>query len=249
MTTTTTTPTSSASTAATVATAVNKRPLTLTMGAAILLLAALLTFAFPFIPRGRGFFGAGNRPAGARQAGQNGQGGFGQGQGNDQGGGAFTQGNGQGGGSGGGGGQGGGGFTQGGGQANGQGGVAAGRGAANIGLFRLMAPVRITIGVIGGLFTLLAAWGIWLRKKWGMVLALIAAAAMLLTGAFSISLPLLGRTVTRALGSALFFTGFIAGAEWLAIVGIILALAVAVLVLLPASQRGYVSRPKERRVM
>jgi len=248
MTTTTSTPTSSASTAATAATAVSKRPLTLTLGAAILLLAALLTFAFPFIPRGRGFFGAGNRPAGARQAGQNGQGGLGQGQGNDQGGGGFTQGNGQGGGQGGG-------FAQGGGQGggsaqgNGQGGFAAGRAGANVGLFRLMAPVRITLGVIGGLFTLLAAWGIWQRRKWGMVLALIAAAVMLLTGAFSVTLPLLGRTVTRALGSAVLFTGFIAGAEWLSILGIILALAVAVLVLLPASQKGFISRPKERRVM
>ncbi len=248
MTTTTTTPTSSASTAATVATAVSKRPLTLTMGAAILLLAALLTFAFPFIPRGRGFAGGfANRPAGARQAGQNGQGGaFTQGQGNDQGGGS-TQGNGQGGAftQGQGNGQGGG-FTQG----NGQGGGFAARGGANASIFRMMAPVRITLGVIGGLFMLVAAWGIWGRKKWGMVLALIAAAVMLLTGAFSVILPLAGRTVTRALGSGLFFTGFIASAEWLAIVGIILALAIAVLVLLPASQKGYIiGRPKERRVM
>ncbi len=245
MATTTTTPTSSATTAATAGTAVGKRPLTLTMGAAILLLAALLTLAFPFIPRGRGFIGAGNRPAGARQAGQNGQGGFGQGQGNGQGG-AFTQGNGQGGGATQGNGQGGG-FTQGNGQG---GGFAAGRGGANVALFRMMAPVRITFGLIGGLFTLVAALGIWQRKKWGMVLALIAAAVMLLTGAFSVVLQLLGRTVTRALGSAVFFTGFIASAPWLSIVGIILAVAVAVLVLLPASQKGFISsRPKERRVM
>ncbi len=247
MTTTTTTPTSSASTAATGATAVSRRPLTLTRGAAILRLAALLTLAFPFIPRGRGFFGVGNRAAGARQGQGNDQGGaFTQGQGNGQGGG-FTQGQGNG--------QGGG-FTQGGGQGggfgggNGQaGGFAAGRGGANVAIFRMMAPVRITLGLIGGLFMLVAAWGIWQRRKWGMVLALIAAAGMLLTGAFSVILPLAGRTVTRALGSGLFFSGFIASPQWLSIVGIILALAVAVLVFLPASQKGFISRPKERRVM
>jgi hypothetical protein len=230
---------------------VNKRPVTLTMAAACLLLAALLVFASPFVPRGRGLvgFGAGNRPTGARQAGQNGQGGGfgqGQGQGNDQGG-AFTQGNGQGNAQGG--------FGQGNGQGgfragNGQGGgFAAGGGGANAALFRFMTPLRIAEGVIGGLFTLLAALGIWQRKKWGMVLALIAAAAMLLTGAFSVFLPLLARAAGRALGSMLFLTTFISGAEWLSIVGMILALAVAVLVLLPASQKGYIVRPKERRVM
>ena len=91
--------------------------------------------------------------------------------------------------------------------------------------------------MIGGLFTLLAAWGIWKRQKWGMVLALIASVVMLLTGAFGVFLPLairaLGRTAARTLGSLTFFTTFITGAQWVSIVGMILAVAVAVLVLLP----------------
>jgi hypothetical protein len=240
--TTSTTSTPSATTA--VAATVSKRPLTLTLGAALLLLAALLTFASPFLPRGRGFVGA-NRPAGTRTAGPGADTGPGggaiQGQGQDQGGGAIQgpggtgQANGQ----------------DGFGQGNGQGGFGAARtgAGANATLFRFLTPIRITEGVIGGLFTLLAAWGIWKRKKWGMVMALIAAGVMLLTGAVTVILPLLGRAATRAVGPLFAVTTFITGAQWEAIVGIILAVAVAVLVLLPASQKGYIIPPKVRRVM
>lgn len=243
-----TTTTSTTSPAATAATAVSKRPLTLTLGAVLLVLAALLTLSSPFLPRGRGFIGGGNRPVGTRQPGQgNGQGGVtGQGQagqGADQGG--FGQGNAQGGANQG---AGQGGFGQG----TGQGGFGAGRtggAGANAALFRFLTPIRIAEGVIGGLFILLAAWGIWKRKKWGMVLALIASVVMLLTGAVTVGLPLLGRTATRTIGPLFAVTTFITGAQWEAIVGIILAVAVAVLVLLPASQKGYIIKPKERRVM
>jgi hypothetical protein len=242
---TTTNPTTTAATAPTAVAAVNKRPLTLTLGAVLLVLAALLSLSSPFLPRGRGFIGAGNRPAGTRTPGQ-GTGQPGQaGQGTDQGG--FGQGNAQGGANPG---AGQGGFGQG----NGQGGFGtagrAGAGAgANATLFRFITPIRIAEGIIGGLFTLVAAWGIWKRKKWGMVLALIVSVVMLLTGAVSVFLPLLGRTVTRAVGPLFAVTTFITGGQWEAIVGIILAIGVAVLVLLPASQKGYIVAPKVRRVM
>jgi hypothetical protein len=117
----------------------------------------------------------------------------------------------------------------------------------------LITPIHIVEGVVGGLFTLVAAWGIWKRKKWGRTLSLIAAAVMLLTGAVTVFLPLamrgLGRTAARTLGSLTLLTTFISSAEWISILGMLLAVAVAVLVLLPASQKGYISRPKERRVM
>jgi hypothetical protein len=59
----------------------------------------------------------------------------------------------------------------------------------------------------------------------------------------------LGRTAARTLGSLTRFTTLITSAQWIASLGMLLAVAVAVLVLLPASRKGYIIRPKERRVM
>ncbi len=201
-----------------------RRPITLTIGALFLVLAALLSLSSPFVPRGRGgFAGGGNRTAaGTRVAG------------------GATTGNGGGAGAG---------TSTGTGAGGGAGNFAAARTGANAALFRNMGYIRIAEGVIGGFFALLAAWGIWKRKQWGMGLALVASAVMLLTGAVTVTLPLLGRTVTRTLGSLALFTSFITSAQWVAIVGIILAVAVAVLVLLPASRKGYIVAHKERRIM
>ena len=228
--------------------AIHKRPLTLTLGAIVLLVAALFTFATPVLPRGRAFIGAGtgNRPAGTRIAGQTGQGSGGAANGTGQGtgtggGGAISGGAGTGGSANGGAG----------GSAGGGGGTGgfAGRGGANSALFQLLTPIRITEGVLGGLFTLVAAWGIWKRQTWGRALALITAVATLLVAGLTFGVPLAGRTLGRAAGSLFTYTTFFTTGQWEAIVGIVLAIAMAVLVLLPASQKGYVIAPKERRVM
>ncbi len=204
---------------------VSKRPITLTIGALLLVLAALLSLSSPFVPRGRGgFAGGGTRTAtGTRIAGggTTGNGGAGTGAGTRTGTGA----------------------------AGGAGGFATARSGANAALFRNMGYIRIAEGAIGGFFALLAAWGIWKRKQWGMGLALVVSVVMLLTGAVTVILPLLGRTVSRALGSLALFTSFITSAQWVAVIGIILAGAVAVLVLLPASRKGYITARRERRVM
>ncbi len=211
--------------------AVSRRPITLTIGALVLVLAALLALSSPFVPRGRGgFAGGGTRTAaGARIAG-----------GGTTGSGGGTTGSGGGAGTG---------TRTGNGAGGGAGNFTAARSGANAALFRNMGYIRIGEGLIGAFFTLLAAWGIWKRKQWGMGLALVASVVMLLTGAVTVILPLLGRTVTRALGSLALFTSVITSAQWVAIVGMILAVAVAVLVLLPASRKSYVTVPKERRIM
>ncbi len=218
--------------------AVSRRPITLTIGALVLVLAALLALSSPFVPRGRGgFAGGGTRTAaGARIAGG---GTTGSGGGTTGSGGGTT-------GSGGGAGTG---TRTGNGAGGGAGNFTAARSGANAALFRNMGYIRIGEGLIGAFFTLLAAWGIWKRKQWGMGLALVASVVMLLTGAVTVILPLLGRTVTRALGSLALFTSVITSAQWVAIVGMILAVAVAVLVLLPASRKSYVTAPRERRIM
>ena len=303
--TTSTTSTPAASTAATVATAISKRPLTLALGAAVLVLAALLTFASPFI-RGRSFIGGGGGGGGAPaangnrvtgqvtavtgttitvQGGRNAQatqttqtpqtsqtivtgdstkfsvsgqtgtltdvtvGMFVMATGQRQSDGSLlaTQvqvfnrsAGGAAGGTGGG---------TGAGSGTGVGGGFGGARGGNAALFQLITPIRIAEGVIGGLFTLIAAWGIWKRQKWGLVLALIAAVVMLLTGAVSVFLPLVGQSLGRAAGSLFTFTAFVSGNQLVAIVGMLLAIVVAVLVLLPVSQKGYLVAPKVRRVM
>ncbi len=211
--------------------AVSRRPITLTIGALVLVLAALLALSSPFVPRGRGgFAGGGTRTAASARIAGGGTTGSGGGT-TGSGGGAGT------------------GTRTGNGAGGGAGNFTAARSGANAALFRNMGYIRIGEGLIGAFFTLLAAWGIWKRKQWGMVLALVASVVMLLTGAVTVILPLLGRTVTRALGSFALFTAFITSAQWVAVVGMILAVAVAVLVLLPASRKSYVTAPRERRIM
>ena len=106
--------------------------------------------------------------------------------------------------------------------------------------FNLLQPVRIAEGGLGGLLCLLAALGLWKRQKWGMFLALAVAVISLLAAAVTFLSPLLGRV---------FWLRFLTNSTWQAIAGISGALLVAVLVLLPASRKTYVTMPRERRVM
>ena len=220
---------SETSSAPTIATKTDNRPVTLAAAAVVLVLAAVLTFASPWLPRGRGFgFGT--------QGPRNGQAGTGTG---------GTGGAGGGGGAGGAGG----GFGAGGGGAFTAGGGAAGAGAANRANFAMIARalpiVRTAEAILGGLFTLIAAIGIWQRQKWGMALALIGSVISLLVAAVTLLTPIVGRAV-RAF--TIYLT-FVTLPSWQALVFLVLAVIVAVLVLLPPSMKGYIVMPKERRVM
>jgi len=248
-----------ASTAPTQAVKKDKRPATLAAAAVILGLAAILTFASPYLPRGRGFFGFG------AQGPRNGQGGggqaFGNGGGGAGGGGGGAGGAGGGFGAGGGAGGAGGGFGAGGGAGGAGGGFGAGggaggftaggtgAGAANRASFAVIARalpiVRTGEAIVGGIFTLIAAIGIWQRRRWGMVLAIIGSVVSLLLAAVTLLTPVLGRTL-RAF--TLYLT-FVSLPSWQALVFGILAIIVVVLVLLPPSMKGYIVAPRERRVM
>ena len=100
--------------------------------------------------------------------------------------------------------------------------------------------MRIGEGVVGGLIALIAALGLWQRKKWGLVLALVVAAASLLAAVATFATPFLGRSP---------WLMFMTSSTWQAVAGAVLAVLAAVLVLLPASRKAYVVAPKERRVM
>ena len=206
-----------------------KRPLTLTIGAVILAAVALFTFATPFLPRvGGGGFGGNpgqrgtGRPTLAPGESQTPRGNFG---GGGAGGGANGGATGLGG-------------------TTGFGG-AAGRAGGNFAAFSLMQPIRIAEAVIGGLFALVAAIGLMQRKKWGMVLAVIAAIVIILTTAVTLLTPLLGRA---ARAFTLYLT-FVTRPTWESAVLVVATVAVAVLALLPASRKAYVVKPRERRVM
>jgi hypothetical protein len=86
----------------------------------------------------------------------------------------------------------------------------------------------------------LAALGLWRQKKWGMFVGLVVAVVGLLAAVLTFLTPLLGRSPWLML---------VTGSTWQAIAGVIITIGVAVLVLLPTSQKGYVSLPRERQVM
>ena len=120
-----------------------------------------------------------------------------------------------------------------------------------------MQPIRIGEGVIGGLFALIAAVGLVQRKRWGMMLALIAAAvAVLTTGVISL-VPLLFRTAARGAAGAgarvvnpfAIWLTFLTRPTWESAVLVVATVAVAVLVLLPVSRKAYIVKPKVRRVV
>jgi len=263
-----------ASTAPTQAVKKDKRPATLAAAAVVLGLAAILTFASPYLPRGRGFFGFGaagprnGQRAGGQAFGNGGTGGAGGGgaggasggagggfgAGGGAGGGGGT-GGGAGGGFGAGGGGGGGGFGAGGGGFGGGAGgfTAGGTGAAGgsaarasfAAITRALPIVRTGEAIVGGIFTLIAAIGIWQRRRWGMVLAIIGSVVSLLLAAVTLLTPVLG----RALRAFTLYLTFVSLPSWQALVFGILAIVVVVLVLLPPSMKGYIVAPKERRVM
>jgi hypothetical protein len=242
------------STAPTIAAKKNTRPVTLTAAAIVMILSAILTFASPYLPRGRGFgFGAQGPRTGQTRTGNGG----GTGAGGTGAGGGGTGAGGAGGGAGGGGfGAGGGGGAGGGFGAGGAGGTGGGftagggagrTGNANFAMMARVIPIARTVeAVVGGIFALIAAIGLWQRKKWGMVLALVASVVSLLVAAATLLLtPVLGRTL-RAFTT---YLSFVSLPSWQAVVVIVIAVLVAVLVLLPPSMKGYIVAPKERRVM
>jgi hypothetical protein len=229
-----------ASTAPTIAAKKNKRPATLTAAAVVLIVSAIFTFATPWLPRGRGaaFAGQGAR-TGQTRTGNAGGGaggtGAGGGAGGAGGGGGFAAGGGAGGFGAGGAGGAGGGFAA--------GGAAAG---ANFAMMARIIPIaRTGEAIVGGVFALIAAIGVWQRKKWGMVLALIASVVSLLVAAATLLVPALGRT----LRAFTIYLSFVSLPSWQAVVVCVIAVIVAVLVLLPTSMKGYIVAPKERRVM
>ena len=57
---------------------------------------------------------------------------------------------------------------------------------------RALPIVRTGEAIVGGVFTLIAAIGIWQRKKWGMVLALVASVVSIVIGAATLLLPVAG---------------------------------------------------------
>jgi hypothetical protein len=188
-----------------------KRPLTLTLAAALLVLAALLAIAWPFLPGSRGGF-AGQPPAGASMpGGQAPQGQLPSSSGQPP---AFSA----------------------------NGGPSGPMGAAGgiSGLMNLRLPVRIAAGVVGGLAALLATLGLWRQKKWGMVIALLVAVGSLVATALTFLTALLGRSPWLMM---------VTSSTWQAVAGGAIAIGVAVLVLLPTSQKGYAAVPRERQVM
>ena len=205
-------------------------------------LVALFTFTTPFLRIGNGNF------AGNAQRRANGRPTLAPGQapaqgGSDQGGGF-------------GGGQGAGGFGTG----QGTGGFGAGtaRTGGNFALFSLIQPIRIVEAVIGGLFALIAAVGLLQRKKWGMVLAVIAAIVVLLTTGVTSLLPLLFRSAARGAAAAgaraaanpfAIWLTLLTRPTWESVILVVATVAVVVLALLPASRKAYVATPKVRRVV
>ncbi len=232
MTTTTTT------TPATLATpATRKRPTVLVVAAALMVLAAVLSLASPFIPRGFGGAGGpggalpanGQAPSGAGQFSDNGQapGGTGQFPGNGQapGGGGQPPANGQ---------QG---FGPGG--AGGFPGVGGIQTGGSFSVMNLMQPLRIGGVIVGALFALLAALGLWRLRIWGRTLALIVAVAALLSVAVAFISPALGPSPWLMV---------LGGSTWQSIAGFALAVTASILALLPVARRAYIVRPRERRV-
>ena len=217
MTTTTVIPTTLATPAA------RKRPMVLVIAAVLMVLAAVLSLASPFLPRG---FGGPGGPGGAPPANGQAPGGAGQVPANGQapGGGGQRPANGQGFGSGGSGG------------IPGLGGIQTG---GSFSVMNLMQPLRIGAAILGALFALLAALGLWRLRIWGRTLALIVAVAGLLSVAVAFISPALGRSPWLMV---------LGGSTWQAIAGFGLALAASILALLPVARRAYIVKPRERRV-
>ncbi len=187
-----------------------KRPITLLGASLLLCLTALLSFAAPFLPRGGP---SGQPPAGLSP--QNGQPPS-QGQAGTNRGQPPAQG----------------GYPGPGGAQGMPGGAAA--------VMTYALPLRIAGGVVGGLWALTAALGLWRLKRWGMGLALVFAAIGLVAAGVALAGPLVGRTPWLMLVSA---------PTWQAIASLASAVLVSVLVLLPGSQKAYGVQKKERRVM
>jgi uncharacterized membrane protein len=104
-------------------------------------------------------------------------------------------------------------------------------------------PLRIAGAVVGGLFALIAALGLWRLRKWGMVLAIILAVVCVVAAGLTFAAPLL-----RSVPGLMLLTG----STWPAIGAAVGAITAAVLALLPVSRKAYVvpvARPKERRVV
>jgi hypothetical protein len=225
MTTTTTATTNTATTTSTTNTK-PRRPKVLIAAAVLMLLAAVLSLAAPFLPRGG--FGGGMGPGGAPPANGQAAGDQGQPPANGQapaGGRGQPPANGQG-------------FGPG-----GPGGMLGFGGAQSSGTFsvmNLMQPLRIGEALVGALLALLAALGLWRLRIWGRNLALVVAAACLLSVIATLLSPLLGRTPWLMM---------LTGSTWQAIVGFGLALAASILALLPTARHAYVVKPKERRVI
>jgi hypothetical protein len=96
-----------------------------------------------------------------------------------------------------------------------------GRTGTTFGLFRILSFATTGVNIVALVLGLLAAFGLWKQKKWGAVLAIIVAVLILLTS-FS--------------GLLRFFSLLIFGE---ALLKVLLALAVIVLLLLPAARKAY----------
>jgi hypothetical protein len=225
--TTTTTATTNTTTTTSATNTKPRRPTILIAAVVLMLLVAVLSLAAPFLPRGG--FGGGMAPGGAPPANGQAAGDPGQLPANGQ---ASGRGqlpaNGQG-------------FGPGGPGA--PGGVLGFGGTQSGGTFSvmsLMQPLRIGEALVGALLALLAALGLWRLRIWGRNLALVVAAACLLSVIAGLIMPLLGRTPWLMV---------LTGSTWQAIAGFGLALAASILALLPAARRAYVVKPKVRRVI
>ena len=206
-----------------------KRPVVLLLAAVLMLLAAVLSGASPFLPRlggvafgvgpGGARFPNGQRPADGQFVPRQGDGQF------PQDGGQFPQ-DGQ--------------LPQGGirGQGNGQGRV---RMNGSVGVFSILQPVRIGLGIAGAVFALLAALGLWGLKTWGRNLTLLVALAGLVSVALGFAGPWLA-TVSP-------YLMLLSGLSVYALVSLGLTVAASVLALVPAAQRAYAVKPKVRRVI
>jgi lysylphosphatidylglycerol synthetase-like protein (DUF2156 family) len=96
-----------------------------------------------------------------------------------------------------------------------------GRTGGTSGLFRIISFASTGLNIVALVLGLLAAFGLWKQKKWGAVLAIIVAVLILLTS-FS--------------GLLRFFSLLIFGE---ALLKVLLALAVIILLLLPAARKAY----------
>ncbi len=220
MTTTTTTTTS------TPAAVKPKRPAILIAAAVLMLLAAVLSLATPFLPRGG--FGGGAGPGGAPRLSGQAPGDPGQDPASGQaptGGGGQPPANASGFGAGGPGGL----------------GFGSGQTGGTFSVMSLMQPLRIGEALLGALFALLAALGLWRLRTWGRNLALVVAAACLLGVVAGFASSLVGRNAPWLM--------ILGGSTWQAILGFGLALAASILALLPAARRACIVKPRERRVM